>query len=224
MSIMNATTLHIDIASDVVCPWCYIGKRRLEAALKLFAEKHPQETAPTLRWLPFQLNPSLPREGMNRSDYLLRKFGSAEGGGIYERVSNEGKKEGLAFNFSAIGRQPNTLKAHALIAAAYHAGVQPAVKEALMQAYFMQGADLTEDATLLRIASQAGLPSATAQAALSDEAAHEAIAGEDAELRRVGITGVPFFIISRKFGISGAQPPEALLAAMEQVLANTAED
>jgi predicted DsbA family dithiol-disulfide isomerase len=212
--------IHIEVVSDIVCPWCYIGKRRLEQALVLFAQQHPDIEAPQLSWLPFQLNPDLPAQGMSRADYLQRKFGASDGGGVYERVSAEGKKEGLDFNFSAIARQPNTLKSHALIAAAAAAalGIQSQLKEALMQAYFMQGADMTDDAQLLRIAVQSGMPQAEAERVLRDPAGLQAIAELDADIRQQGINGVPFFILNRRIGISGAQPPQALLAAMEQAL------
>jgi predicted DsbA family dithiol-disulfide isomerase len=213
-----AQALHIDIASDIVCPWCYIGKRRLEQALALFATAHPDQPAPQINWLPFQLNPTLPLDGMSRADYLQRKFGSADGGGIYERVSAEGIKEGLAFDFKAITRQPNTLRAHALVAAAQPLGMQPQVKEELMKAYFCEGADLTQNAELQRIATRAGMPAEAVHAILQDTAAHQNIEAQDAELRRVGISGVPFFIINQSIGVSGAQAPEALLAAMEQAL------
>jgi predicted DsbA family dithiol-disulfide isomerase len=217
---MNNTPLQLEVVSDIVCPWCYIGKRRMEAALALFAKQHPDQASPQVSWLPFQLNPDMPSNGMSRADYLQRKFGSADGGGIYERVSGEGKKEGLDFNFPAIQRQPNTLKAHALVAAAQPLGVQAQVKEALMRAYFCEGSDLTQDASLQNIASAAGMPPEAAHAILQDTASHQEVAAQDAELRRIGISGVPFFIINRKFGISGAQPPEALLAALEQALAD----
>jgi predicted DsbA family dithiol-disulfide isomerase len=174
-------------------------------------------------WLPFQLNPDMPAAGMSRADYLQRKFGSKDGGGMYERVCAEGKKEGLDFNFSAIQRQPNTLKAHALLAAALPLGVQAQVKELLMKAYFCEGADLTQDEQLQAIASAAGIPPEAAHAVLQDTASHQEVAAQDAELRRIGISGVPFFIINRKFGVSGAQPPEALLAALEQALADATE-
>jgi predicted DsbA family dithiol-disulfide isomerase len=219
---MTTTPLQLEIASDIVCPWCYIGKRRMEAALALFAQAHPEQPKPQVSWLAFQLNPDLPQAGMSRADYLQRKFGKPDGGGIYERVSGEGKKEGLDFNFQAIQRQPNTLKAHALLAAALQAdetaALQAQLKEALMKAYFCEGADLTQDATLLHIAASAGMPHEAANAVLNDQAALQEAAAQDAELRRIGINGVPFFIINRQFGISGAQPPEALLAAMEQAL------
>jgi predicted DsbA family dithiol-disulfide isomerase len=219
---MNNSPLQIDIVSDIVCPWCYIGKRRMESALALFAKAHPEQPKPQVSWLPFQLNPDLPEAGMSRADYLQRKFGQADGGGIYERVSGEGKKEGLDFNFNAIARQPNTLKAHALLAAALKAdesaALQAKLKEALMQAYFCEGADLTQNATLQDIAMKAGMPAEAANAVLNDAAAAQETAAQDAELRRIGISGVPFFIINRKIGVSGAQAPEALLAAMEQAM------
>jgi predicted DsbA family dithiol-disulfide isomerase len=220
---MKNNPLQLEIASDIVCPWCYIGKRRMEAALALFAKAHPDQPAPEVSWLPFQLNPDLPAAGMSRADYLQRKFGSPDGGGIYERVSGEGKKEGLDFNFSAIQRQPNTLKAHALVAAALALGLQAQVKEALMRAYFCEGADLTQDASLQKIASAAGMPPEAAHAVLQDTASHFEAAAQDTELRRIGISGVPFFIINRQIGVSGAQSPENLLAAMEQALTDTAE-
>lgn len=215
---MNNPALHIDIVSDIVCPWCYIGKRRLEAALKLFAAKHPTQPAPQVSWLPFQLNPDLPLSGMSRADYLQRKFGSPIGGGIYERVSDEGKKEGLDFDFSAITRQPNTLKAHALVAAALALGVQAQVKEDLMKAYFCEGADLTQDAQLQAIATRAGMPPEAAHAVLQDTATQQEVAEQDTEMRRIGISGVPYFILNRQIGVSGAQTAENLLAAMEQAL------
>jgi predicted DsbA family dithiol-disulfide isomerase len=220
---MNTTPLQIEIVSDIVCPWCYIGKRRMEAALELFAKAHPDQAAPQVSWLPFQLNPDMPAAGMTRADYLQRKFGSADGGGMYERVSGEGAKEGLAFDFKSIARQPNTLKAHALVAAALPLGVQAQVKEALMKAYFCEGADLTQDANLQKIANAAGMPPEAARAVLQDTASQQEVAEQDAELRRVGISGVPYFILNRQIGVSGAQSPENLLAAMEQALADTAE-
>jgi predicted DsbA family dithiol-disulfide isomerase len=223
---MNTTPIQLEIVSDIVCPWCYIGKRRMEAALALFAKAHPEQPKPHISWLPFQLNPDMPREGMSRADYLQRKFGSADGGGIYERVSGEGKKEGLDFNFTAIQRQPNTLRAHALLAAALQAdetaALQAQLKESLMKAYFCEGADLTQDAMLLKIATRVGIPHEAAHAVLSDSAAQQEIAAQDAELRRIGINGVPFFIMNRKFGMSGAQPAEALLAALDQALSSAA--
>lgn len=214
----STTPLQIDIVSDIVCPWCYIGKRRLEQALSLFAQEHPEQPAPSLRWLPFQLNPDMPLQGMSRSDYLMRKFGQADGGDRYAHVKAEGLKENLAFALDRVARMPNTLKSHALVAAAYDSGLQPQIKEALMHAFFMDGSDMTDDQQLIAVAQSAGMPAEAANAVLQDTAAHQDIAAQDAELRRIGINGVPFFIINRQYGISGAQAPEALLAAMEQAI------
>jgi predicted DsbA family dithiol-disulfide isomerase len=213
---MTTTPLQLEIVSDIVCPWCYIGKRRMEAALALFAKAHSDQPAPQVSWLPFQLNPDMPAAGMSRADYLQRKFGSPDGGGIYERVSSEGTKEGLAFDFKSIARQPNTLKAHALVAAALPLGVQAQVKEELMKAYFCEGADLTQDAQLQKIASAAGMPAEVVHTVLQDTASHQEVADQDAELRRIGISGVPYFILNRQIGVSGAQSPKNLLAAMEE--------
>jgi predicted DsbA family dithiol-disulfide isomerase len=219
---MAHTGMHIEVVSDIVCPWCYIGKRRLEAALQLFAHAHPDQATPRVSWLPFQLNPDMPEAGMRRAEYLQRKFGTPDGGSMYARVSTEARKEGLVLDFASITRQPNTLKAHAMLAAAEktdsnHSGamLQGALKEALMRAYFCEGADLTQDATLEHIANQAGLPPDVSHAVLQDAGALRAASDQDAELRRHGVQGVPFFIFNRKTGVSGAQPAEALLAAME---------
>jgi predicted DsbA family dithiol-disulfide isomerase len=223
---MNHPPLSIQVLSDIVCPWCYIGKRRMEAALALFAQAHPEQPTPHVSWLPFQLNPDMPPSGMSRQDYLLRKFGQADGGDRYAHVKAEGLKEGLSFAFERVARMPNTLKAHALIAAAHEeatggsAALQGQVKEALMRAFFMDCLDMTSDANLLDISVAAGMQRAVAQKALQDAEQHAAIASQDAELRRIGIHGVPFFILNLKFGLSGAQPPSELLSAMEQALAD----
>ncbi len=210
--------LHIDIASDIVCPWCYIGKRHLEQALEMFADQYPNAPAPTLSWLPFQLNPDMPAEGMSRQDYVQRKFGRPAHE-VYERVRTAGEAVDIPFAFDSIARQPNTIKAHALVDLAAQFGLQPQVKEALMHAYFCDGADLTDDASLGGIATRCGVPVEAVVARLQDTAALERIAQQDAQLRELGISGVPFFIFNRKVGVSGAQPAEQLLAAMAQALA-----
>lgn len=214
----HANAVTIDIVSDVVCPWCFIGKRRLEKALALWQHQHPQMHPPQLRWLPFQLNPDMPTRGMSRTDYLTRKFGQADGGDRYAHVKAEGLKEGLAFALERVTRMPNTLKAHALVAASFASGIQPQIKEALMQAFFMDGADLTDDSELVAIAQAAGMPSEAAHAAVQDKALHHEIVQQDQELRRLGIQGVPFFIMGGKLGVSGAHRPEMLLAAIQQSL------
>ncbi len=213
--------LRIDVISDVVCPWCYIGKRQLEAALERWRAEHPAAPAPVVRWHPFQLNPDFPAEGMARADYLRRKFGTPDAGAIYERVSAAARTVGLEPDFTKITRQPNTLRAHALIAAAAEEGgaaLQERMVETLFRAYFMEGADLTSRATLAALARRAGLGEDAAAAVLDDDGDSAATrAGEsDADARSLGVSGVPLFVIDGKLGVSGAQGAQALLAAFEQ--------
>jgi predicted DsbA family dithiol-disulfide isomerase len=207
--------LTIDVVSDVVCPWCFIGKRRLEGALALYAAARPDEALPTVVWRPFQLNPGLPPEGMARADYVARKFGP-RGGAVYDRVSAVGREVGIDFAFDRIARQPNTLAAHSLVELAGAQGRQDAVKEALFRAYFLDGVDLTARENLVAIATAAGLDRATVEAWLDDPQAREAAAAEDARAREIGIEGVPFFIFNGRLGVSGAQPAEVLFDAMKQ--------
>src|SRR6185295_127270 len=135
---MSVMSLAIDIISDVVCPWCFIGKRRLESALELYRQRRPEAPAPQVTFHPFELNPDLPREGVPRADYIAKKFG-ARGYSAHDRLVDAGAQLGIPFAFGKIERQPNTLAAHALIERARASGVQPAVKEALMKAYFVDG-------------------------------------------------------------------------------------
>lgn len=206
--------LNIDVISDVVCPWCFVGKRRLEAALKLYEQKYPGRPAPVVHWHPYQLNPDLPREGILRKDYIAQKFG----GRPYpsERLESVGAPLGIAFAFDKIERQPNTLAAHSLIALGARQGIQSQVKEALLQAYFLEGADLTDEATLTRIAQSAGMDKETVGACLDSEEARDLVSQEEDSARRLGVEGVPFFIFNRKVGVSGAQEAQALLGAMEE--------
>jgi predicted DsbA family dithiol-disulfide isomerase len=208
-------TLAIDVVSDVVCPWCFIGKRRLESAIARYVAERPDAPAPEVTWRPFQLNPGLPDEGMPRAEYIARKFG-ARGGPVYDRVAMVGRQVGIAFAFDRITRQPNTLAAHSLIALARSHGRQDATKEAFLRAYFLDGIDLTARANLVAIATSAGLDRAEVEARLDDPGAREAVAAEDAQAREMGIEGVPFFIFNRRLAVSGAQPSEVLLDAMKQ--------
>jgi predicted DsbA family dithiol-disulfide isomerase len=205
--------LSIDIVSDVVCPWCFIGKRRLEAALELYRQRRPEAPAPEVTFHPFELNPDLPREGIARADYIAKKFG-ARGYSAHERLTHAGAQLGIAFAFDKIERQPNTLAAHALIERARLSGVQGGVKEALLKAFFVDGADLADEQTLLRVAAGAGLERTQAEAALADEELRHAVAEEEEQARAMGVNGVPFFIFNKRLAVEGAQPPEVLLQAM----------
>ena len=205
--------LSIDIVSDVVCPWCFIGKRRLEAALELYRKGRPDAPAPEITYHPFELNPDLPREGIARADYIAKKFG-ARGYSAHDRLVHAGAQLGIPFAFDKIVRQPNTLAAHALIEAGRLHGVQGAVKEALLKAFFVDGVDLTDAQTLVRIAAEAGLDRKEAEAAIADEGLRRAVAGEEDKARAMGVSGVPFFIFNKRLAVEGAQPPETLLEAM----------
>jgi predicted DsbA family dithiol-disulfide isomerase len=204
----------IEIVSDIVCPWCFIGKRRLEAALALYAQARPEAPPPRLSWLPFQLNPHLPPEGMDRLAYIESKFGPGQGHGRYARVAAVGAGTGIAFAFERIERQPNTRAAHALVALAGERGLQPQVKEALMAAYFLHGRDLTDAAELVRIAASAGLDPDAARDRLADANALAAVDAAEERSRALGVQGVPFFIFDRRHAVSGAQDPRVLLDAM----------
>ena len=221
---MTTSPLTIDIVSDVVCPWCYIGKRKLEAALALPEAAGLPEVQ--IRWHPFQLNPDLPQAGMPRKQYLEDKFGGPERAAqIYERVSAAGKAVGLDLNFAGIERQANTLLAHALIAYAQNSplngpgnSIGNAVKERLLKAYFVEGHFIGDIGVLVDIAVAAGLDGADVRRHLGDPAAREAVSQADAQARQMGISGVPFFIFNQKVAVSGAQDPQTLLAAMQQAV------
>ncbi len=219
--------LNIDIISDVVCPWCYIGKRQIEAALAMYAQQHPGADKPSVTWRPFQLNPQLPAEGMSRQDYVAQKFGAARAKDIYSRVAGVGAEYGIAFAFDKIARQPNTVAVHSLIALAGAAGaqgegLQDRVKEAFLHAYFLEGVDLTKTENLVAVATAAGLDRAKAEQCLADPQSGQAVSEEDQRARAIGVEGVPFFIFNGKLAVSGAQGPEALLKAMNQAEANAA--
>lgn len=170
-----------------------------------------------MRWLPFQLNPDLPSEGISRADYIMRKFGPV-GNAKYNSVAMVGKSVGLDMAFDKITVQPNTVNAHRLLHRAGELGKQDEVAEALFRAYFIEGANLTDTKVLADYAGEAGLPRDEILAYLDSDADVNVISAADAEARQVGIGGVPFFIFNRKVGVSGAQEPEALVQAMQQAL------
>jgi predicted DsbA family dithiol-disulfide isomerase len=206
-------TLAIDIISDVVCPWCYIGKRRLEAALELYRRREPESPEPQLAYHPFELNPDIPAAGIARSDYIARKFG-ARGYVAHDRLVHAGAQLGIPFAFDRIERQPNTRSAHALIEWARRRGVQGAVKEALMRSFFVEGLDLTDAQTLVGTAVGAGLDRKEAEACIADEDLRRFVAEEEEKARGMGVQGVPFFVFNSRLAVEGAQPPELLLEAM----------
>jgi len=207
----------IDVVSDVVCPWCYVGKRKLEAALETLGRQSPAPET-SVRWHPFQLNPNLPPQGIPRKSYLQAKFGGgSRAAEIYARVKAVGADVGIAFDFDRIEIQPNTLAAHRLIAWVQEredAGVTSDLVERLFQAYFVQGRAIGEPAELAQIASEAGLELSAAKAMLASAEGLAAVSAEDREARNVGINGVPFFIFNGTTALSGAHDPETLLEAI----------
>ena len=205
--------MRIDIVLDVICPWCFIGKRRLEKALAL----RPGLDA-EIGWLPFQLNPEMPAEGMARHDYLAAKFGGSHyAGRVYQTVGETGANVGIPFAFERIRRTPNTRQAHRLIRRAEAEGRAGDVVEGLFRAYFIDGRDVGQRATLIEIAAETGLDRAeTARFLGGDDGMAEMLA-EDRQARRVGVNAVPCFIFEGQYAISGAQEPEFFLPVFDLV-------
>ena len=211
--------ISIEVLSDVVCPWCYIGKRHLEAAITQWQATNPHEPAPNVMFRPFQLNPELVATGMPRDEYMMAKFGSNQGGQIYARVISAAANVGLDLKLDKIARQPNTLKAHALLMMSVKENNQAALNEALFKAYFIDGKDLTQDDVLREIALGAGMSAEQVDAALTEPRLHQAITEEDQRARQAGISRVPLFIIDKQIPVSGAQGAGVLLHAMNQIQA-----
>ena len=211
-----ADEFQIDVISDVVCPWCYIGQRRLAQALARLPEDDAARRAP-IRWHPFQLNPDLPHAGVPRKAYLEDKFGGPERAAqIYARVSAAGATVGIPFAFERIERQPNTRDAHRLIAWAQAQGDASDLVERLFRAYFIDGRAIGDHAVLSAIAGEAGFDAAAAQVLLDSDEGVDAIALMDSRAREIGVQGVPFFIFNQHIAVSGAQEPDALLGAIAQ--------
>lgn len=211
-----ASALTIDVISDVVCPWCFIGRRRLGTALQLLAHRE-RDVRPLVSWHPFQLNPDLPREGIDRRAYLEAKFGGWERAAqIYESVRAAGKTAGIDFAFERILRQPNTLDAHRLISWAQARGGAEEVVECLFRAYFLEGRFVGDRAVLAAIAGEAGLSAEAAGDYLASEEGVGAITAMDERVRELGVTGVPFFIFAGRVAVSGAQEPSVLVDAMDE--------
>jgi predicted DsbA family dithiol-disulfide isomerase len=214
-----AAPLSIAVFSDVICPWCFLGKRRLERALDDLGLRGTT----TIQWLPFELNPAMPAEGMTRADYRVQKFGAERAATLDAEMTERGRAEGIGFAFDRIGRTPNTRKAHILIAHAARHGIGGAAAEALFRGYFEQALDIGNDEVLLGIAAGIGLDRAGTRAAFDDSALDAAVADLAEEGRRLGVEGVPFFILNEAFAVSGAQPSEAWIEALRGILDQPAE-
>jgi predicted DsbA family dithiol-disulfide isomerase len=209
--------LQIDVVSDVVCPWCYIGKHRFERALAL-----APDVSIEVNWRPFFLNPWVPREGMSREDYLVTKFGSVDAyKGISSRIKEAAAEEGLQYNPERVQRQPNTIDCHRLIHWADASGAAAAMKQRLMELYFRDGGDLTKLDVLVQAAADVGLDASDVRSRLGTDADVDLVSAQATEASNKGISGVPTYVFAQQYAVSGAQPPEQLAAAIRQVAMET---
>ena len=210
-----ATALPIDVVSDVVCPWCFIGKRRLEKAIAL-----KPEISVTVRYRPYFLNPWVPRAGISRTEYLITKFGSVDRyKANAQRIVMAARQEGLTYNLEAIARQPNTLDCHRLIRWSGESGDPARMKHRLMDLYFTEGADLSDTEVLVGAARDCGMDVDRVRQRLASDEDVESVSAEAEEARTAGIDGVPCFILGGIFAISGAQAPEYVSDAIERAAA-----
>lgn len=209
--------MQIDVISDTVCPWCYIGKRRLERALRL----RPQMTF-EIRWRPFQLDPSMPQEGRDRREHIESKFGSAEKlKPVLSALMQAGRDEGIAFAFDKITRTPNTLNSHRLIRWAHSLGVQDEIVEGLFRAYFCEGQDIGQTKVLAQIGDAVGMDGELVEELLTSDADIDTVSQQDSMARKFGVQGVPSFLLGGKTLITGAEDAESLASMIDQAIADT---
>lgn len=206
--------VQIDVIVDTMCPWCYLGKRRLDKAL----QERP-DIAVDIRWRPYQLDPTIPDEGMARKDYLERKFGaSGASNAHYKPVTMAGLEEGIAFNFDKIEKSPNTIDSHRLIRWAASEDCQDEMVEHLFKLYFEQGADIGDKQVLLKAAEHVGMDVELVDRLLVSDADCDLIEQEVAQAREIGVQGVPTYIFNNKYVLTGAQEPHVLATAIEQIV------
>ncbi len=205
--------VQLDIISDVICPWCYIGKARFDRALA-GADGNPFD----IRWRIFQLNPDMPSEGMDRKAYLEAKFGGPEGAKrVYGAIAEAAEADGLDIRFDLIDRTPNTMDAHRLIRWAASAGVQPQVVSQLFVRYFERGEDISDRDVLLEVAESAGMERDVVERLLSGDADLTELTREDTMARDMGVTGVPTFIIGNRYVLQGAQDTETWTKVIAEI-------
>ncbi len=204
-------TLAIDVVSDVVCPWCYLGEKRLEAAVA-------EESLPVaVRWRPYQLDPTIPEGGLDRGEYMARKFGrDGRLETIHDNLVRLGAEVGLPFAFDRIRRAPNTLDAHRLVRWSVSTGAQAKVVDRLFRAYFVEGRDVGDRAELLAVAADCGLDAGIVERLFAEGADIDSVRKEIAEAQAIGISGVPFFIFAGRLAVPGAQDVALLRRAMTQ--------
>ncbi len=195
--------IQLDVISDPICPWCYIGKANLDAATRAKG-RNPFD----LSWRPFQLNPDMPKGGMNRRAYLAAKFGTERAEKFYKQIEDHAREAGLDVRFDLIETTPNTFDAHRLIRWARSAGVQTRVVEDLFLRYFTKGENIGDRDLLLDVAENAGMDRAIVSDLLETDADRDLVANEEATARKIGVNGVPTFILAGKHVLTGAQPPD----------------
>jgi predicted DsbA family dithiol-disulfide isomerase len=211
---MSEEPVTIDVISDVVCPWCYLGKRRLDRAVGLLPEIQI-----VVRWRPFRLDPTIPPEGVAREDYLTAKFGSAEAlDESHRQLEQRGREEGIDYRFDRITRSPNTVDAHRVVRWASTEGVQDDMVERLFAAYFSEGLDVGDATVLADLAADVGLDAAAVARRLASPEDSDLVIAEIENAYRVGVSGVPCFIIDRRLTVTGAHPAEVLVQAIEQAV------
>ena len=211
--------LTVDVVSDVVCPWCFIGKKRLEKAIAL-----RPDLAVEVRWHPYFLNDWVPRDGISRDEYLTKKFGSPERyKGIVGRVVEAATGEGLTYNPGGISRQPNTLDCHRLILWARNTGDAARMKQRLMELYFTEGADLTDREVLVKAAADCGMDANLTRELLASDRDVDRVTAEATDAKEMGIDGVPCFILGGVMAVSGAQDPAYLADAMGRAVEEVAK-
>ena len=212
---MQTKPITLDVVSDVMCPWCYIGKRRLEKALELAGNIDVE-----VRWRPFQLDGTIPENGMSRTEYLSNKFGGEERAKqVYSQIEEAGEAEELPFAFDLIEKSPNTLNAHRLIRWSQTTDHQNALVEILFRMFFIDGADIGDKEILANAAEEAGMDRDVVERLFDGDNDVKEVKAEIAHAQQIGVTGVPCFIIDEKYAVMGAQQPETLAQALEQALA-----
>ncbi|MCY1707464.1 DsbA family oxidoreductase [Pannonibacter sp. SL95] len=212
--------LVIDVISDVMCPWCYIGKKRLEKAIKSVPDIQVD-----VRWHPYQLDSTLPPEGKDRATYLNEKFGGAERAeAAYERVRQAGREEGIPFAFEKIEVSPNTLDAHRLILWSRSDDLQDDVVERLFRAYFVEGRNLAKSETLVQISAEAGMQSDLVEQLFETDSDLAKLKRQIDQASEMGVTGVPFFIIDGRFALAGAEDPATIAAALQHAEATRSDE
>ena len=210
----DSQPIRVEIYSDPICPWCYIGKRRFHAALESRTALELEIT-----WMPFQLNPDMPEEGMDRQTYLERKFGGAVGAkSVYDPIVDAGRSSGIDFDFEAIVNTPNTMHSHRLIHYSKQHGRQDQVTNSLFRAYFERGDDIGEIEMLVECATEAGLEASAARDYLDSDEDFQQITAQDMMARQMGVQGVPLFVFERKYAVSGAQSPEVFGQVLDRVV------